>query len=399
MVDSSISNAATVLLGLTLSGALFMLLLVILIGFLGLFTYWFLVLFWKPKRLQKKKKPGITIKVERVDENPVMRPVADHWWESEAVFNPAAFVDEDRVHLLYRAIGGDGVSRIGYASSPDGIHFDERLPYPVFDMGPGFIPTAKDRRYLPLSYNTDLYASGGSWGGCEDPRAVVIDDHLYMTFGIFESWQSMRLGVTALSREDLSARKWCWLPHVAMSPKNQTNKNWVLFPEKINGKYAILHALTPTVSIDYVEDLAHLHNNPIKSCNHRSGRKGHWDAFVRGVAAPPIKTEAGWLLFYHGMNPSQPEVGYKVGAMLLDLDDPTKILYRSNEPVLEPTEWYENDWKPGVVYASGAVVFHDDLILYYGGGDKYIAAAKTNYKEFLHNLMQGEHAQLQHVNM
>ncbi len=396
MVDANLSSAAAAILGITLTGGLFVLLLAVLIGFLGLFAYWFLVLFSKPRT---KKKEGLKITVKRVDENPVMRPVAGHWWESEAVFNPAAFVDHGRVHLLYRAVGGDGVSRIGYASSADGIHFDERLPYPVYDSGPGFTPTAHDRRYLPLSYNTDLYASGGSWGGCEDPRAVVIDDHMYMTFGIFESWQSMRLGVTALSREDLKARNWAWLPHVTMSPKNETNKNWVLFPEKLNGKYAILHALTPSVMIEYVNDLAELHYNPIKSNNKRSGRKGHWDAFVRGVAAPPMKTEAGWLLFYHGMNPDQPEVGYKVGAMLLDLDDPTKILYRSSEPVLEPKEWYENDWKPGVVYASGAVIFGDDLILYYGGGDKYIAAAKVNYKEFLHALMQNEHAQLHRVKL
>ena len=396
MVDDNLSMMAASLLGVGLSGALFVLLLIVLIGFLGLFTYWFLVCFWQQSKHKKgARKEGRTIKVERIDDNPVMSPVADHWWESEAVFNPAAFVDHGRVHLFYRAMGGDGVSRIGYASSADGVNFDERSPEPVYDWGPGFTPpSAPKRRYLPLSYNTDLYASGGGWGGCEDPRAVVIEEHVYMTFGIFESWQSMRLGVTALSREDLKSRQWCWIKHVTMSPKNETHKNWVLFPEKFHGKYAILHALTPTISIEYVDDLAHLEKKPIKSNNHRSGRKGSWDAFVRGVAAPPIRTEAGWLLFYHGMNPSEPGVGYRVGAMLLDLDDPTRVLYRSSEPVLEPKEWYENDWKPGVVYASGAVVFGDDLILYYGGGDKYIAAAKANYKEFLHNLMQGEHATL-----
>src|SRR3989344_6217939 len=68
----------------------------------------------------------------RLKENPILKPIPEHWWESEAVFNPAALVYNGRVHLFYRALGRDGISRIGYASSKDGVHFDERLPYPVY---------------------------------------------------------------------------------------------------------------------------------------------------------------------------------------------------------------------------------------------------------------------------
>jgi predicted GH43/DUF377 family glycosyl hydrolase len=208
-----------------------------------------------------------------------------------------------------------------------------------------------------------------------------------MTFGIFESWQSMRMGVTTLSEADLMQHRWAWEPYVSMSPAQETNKNWVLFPQKIGGKYAILHALTPTIQIEYVDSLEALRSTPIRSNNHRSGRPGYWDAFVRGAAAPPLYTPDGWVLLYHGMDPNDPaHIGYKVGAMLLDLNDPTKILYRTDHPILEPHEWYENDWKPGVVYASGAVIFGSDLIVYYGGGDKYIAAAKITFSKFLHSL-------------
>ena len=91
------------------------------------------------------------------------------------------------------------------------------------------------------------------------------------------------------------------------------------------------------------------------------------------------------------------QIGYKLGVMLLDLNDPTKIIARSSEPVLEPTAWYENDWKPGVIIASGAVIFGDDLIVYYGGGDKYVAAARANLKDFLHKLTSNEHAVLEPV--
>ena len=117
------------------------------------------------------KPPHATL--ARLASNPILSPLPEHWWESVAVFNPAAVYDGGRVHLFYRAMGGDGVSRIGYASSPDGIHFDERLEHPVYDWGTGFAaPSPALRGYRPLSYNTDQYASGGGWGGCEDPRVV-----------------------------------------------------------------------------------------------------------------------------------------------------------------------------------------------------------------------------------
>jgi len=351
-----------------------------------------LILFW----LFETRRP---LALTRTAENPVLGPNPENWWESAAVFNPAAVVHDGRVHLFYRALGQDGISRIGHASSPDGTNFDERSPNPVYDLGRMFDTTQQKGgcwlRYRPLSYNTDLYASGGGWGGCEDPRAVTIDENLYMTFGIFGGWQSMRLAVTKLALDDFSKRAWAWARHIPISPENETHKNWVLFPEKIGGCFAILHALTPQVLVDYVDSLEDLAQNPIQSNNNRAGFSSGWDSFVRGAAAPPIKTSHGWLLFYHGMDPaSEPHIGYKVGALLLDLDNPTKILCRSKGPVLTPTEWYEHDWKPNVVYASGAVVLGDDIMVYYGGGDKYIAAARANLRDFVRTLMSHEHAVL-----
>ena len=359
---------------------------VLAVGFIALLLFW----------LFETRRP---LALTRTAENPVLGPNPKHWWESEAVFNPAAVVHDGRVHLFYRALGQDGVSRIGHASSPDGTNFDERSPNPVYDLGRMFDTTQQKvgggLRYRPLSYNTDLYASGGGWGGCEDPRAVTIDENLYMTFGIFSGWQSMRLAVTKLALGDFSKRAWAWARHITISPQNETHKNWVLFPEKIGGRFAILHALTPQVLVDYVDSLENLADNPIQSNNNRAGFSDGWDSFVRGAGAPPIKTLYGWLLFYHGMDPKyEPNIGYKVGALLLDLNNPTKILYRSQEPVLTPAQWYEHDWKPNVVYASGAVVWGDDVVVYYGGGDKYIASARTNLRDFVRKLMQHEHAVL-----
>ena len=82
---------------------------------------------------------------------------------------------------------------------------------------------------------------------------------------------------------------------------------------------------------------------------------------------------------------------YKLGALLLDSQDPSRVIYRSNYPILEPDEWYENDWKAGIIYASGAVVKGDTLFIYYGGGDKHIGVAYTSLSDFVHKLRNNQH--------
>jgi hypothetical protein len=99
------------------------------------------------------------VKLARSLGNPIIRP-DKHLWQTEAVFNPAAAIVAGRTHLIYRAIGHDGVSRLGYASSPDGIAFDERLPYPVYVAVTSSSLPNHLRRYSPV-----MYGSGGSWGG------------------------------------------------------------------------------------------------------------------------------------------------------------------------------------------------------------------------------------------
>ena len=111
-----------------------------------------------------------------------------------------------------------------------------------------------------------------------------------------------------------------------------------------------------------------------------------WDNMVRGAGAPPIKTKHGWLVFYHAMDKRDPDK-YKVGAMILDYNDPTKILYRSKHPILEPIAHYENNGaKSGVVYVCGAVIKDDTLFVYYGGSDSVVCVATINVDEFLGDL-------------
>ena len=380
VVAVAISSLAAAGLGVVVACA------ALVFGFISLILFW-----WYETR-----RP---LHLSRFKENPILEPNPAHWWESEAVFNPTALLHNGRVHLLYRALGRDGISRIGYASSKDGIHFDERSPYPAYDPTFSILPDPR-QRYGPLSYDTATYASGGGWGGSEDPRAVKLEERVYMTFTAFEGWNSERINLTSIPIEEFERRSWVWKRASPISPPNEVHKNWLLFPEKINGRYAILHSISPNIAIEYVDDLSTLEQDGvyIKSPGRAPARPiNRWDAFVRGAGAAPLKTRFGWLLLYHGMNPKEGHIGYRVGVLLLDLYDPTKVLARSNAPILEPKEWYENDWKPNVVYASGAVILGDDLIVYYGGGDKRIAAARANLRNFVYKLLSNEHAVLEPV--
>jgi predicted GH43/DUF377 family glycosyl hydrolase len=319
--------------------------------------------------------------------NPILKPGTNPW-TAEAVMNPAAIVLGGRTHLIYRAVGMDGISRLGYASSADGVVFDKRLPYPVYVASESSSTPKNARRFSPV-----LYPSGGSWGGCEDPRMVAIDGRVYVTFNMFQNW-TLRVGVISMSEEDfLAGRFYKWEKPIILS-HGARDKNWMLFPEKINGQFAVLHSIIGDdehqVRIEYADDLGSLSERTFESPDPQKvpDRLISWHVHTRSAGPPPIKTEKGWLVFYHA-NDAKEGYRYKLGALLLDLSDPTKVLYRASAPVLSPDEQYENNGKPGIVYACGAVVRDGQLFVYYGGADKVVCVATTPLDTFLNALTKG----------
>jgi predicted GH43/DUF377 family glycosyl hydrolase len=319
---------------------------------------------------QKSKKIKLTI-LKRHKKNPIISPKPDNHWEAWQTFNPGAVLLNGKVHLLYRAIGSDGISRLGYAVSKNGLTIENKLSNPAYQL------KMKER-----AFNIYSFFSGGSWGGAEDPRLVRVgkENVLYMMYNACDN--GLRVALTSIKLDDFLNKKWKWRQPIFISPPGQAHKNWLLFPEKINGKYAILHSIKPHIQIEYLDDLEFKDNPHIKSIHGGAPRKGVWDKWLRGVGAPPIKTKYGWLIFYHAMDDDWSK--YKVGTMLLDLKDPTKVLYRSKKPILEPEEFYENNgFKGGVVYASGAVVKNGKLFIYYGSADSHVCVATANLNEFL----------------
>jgi predicted GH43/DUF377 family glycosyl hydrolase len=314
--------------------------------------------------------------LKRHHKNPIIEPKIDNAWEKEATFNPAALHLDGKIHLLYRAIGENGMSVLGYASSKDGVTIDERLDYPIFTLFNHFKKSSK---------NKSPYMSGGSWAGCEDPRVTHIGSRIYMTYVLFDGYNAPGVALTSISVKDFLKKDWKWKKPVLISKPGEIQKNWMIFPEKINGKYAVLHSITPKISIEYADTL----NNDkliIESMKMPGADEHRWDNIMRGAGAPPIKTEYGWLVLYHAMDKRDPNK-YKVGAMILDHHDPAKILHRCTYPILEPSAIYENHGaKSGVVYVCGAVIKEDTLFVYYGGADSVVCVATENVNDFLGDL-------------
>lgn len=333
------------------------------------------------KKIIKKTSP---LNLKRSNKNPIIEPESDLYWESKATFNPSAIYNDGKIHVIYRAIGNSDISVLGYAKSNDGYSFDKKLKEMAYYHKERKVVKVLDKK----SVSKILYSSGGGWGGgCEDPRLTLLDDRVYMLYTSFDGWGSVRIALTSISLDDFINKRWNWKEPVLISPPGQIHKNWVLFPEKINGKYAILHSISPHIMINYFKSLDELDgSNFIHSVHQDSILWSMRDRLIRGVGPAPIKTKYGWLILYHKMERHDTH-RYKLWAMILDTKNPTKILYNSKSPILEPDLWYENEgYKSGVVYSCGAVVKDGQLFVYYGGADKVSCVATADLDKFLKEL-------------
>lgn len=312
--------------------------------------------------------------------NPIVSPNQENDWEAFTTLNPAAFQAGGKVHILYRAQGFDYVSTVGYASSKDGVSIDRRSEKPIYAPHEGF----EINKSSGASYD---FMSGGGYGGCEDPRVTQIGDRLYMTYVAFDGWSPPRLALTSIHIDDFLQERWNWEKPVLISQPGVVDKSGCILPEKIDGKYVIFHRIFPNILIDFVDDLNFDgETNFLKGEYSIKIREDKWDSRKIGAGAPPLKTKDGWLLIYYGVD-DKDDSKYLVGAMLLDLKDPTKVLHRTDYPIIEPVEYYENiGFKPGIVYPCGAVILNGKLMVYYGGADSNVCVAESMLDDFLEKL-------------
>lgn len=296
--------------------------------------------------------------LKRHPENPILTPRAEVPWERMAVFNPGVALVGDRVYMLYRAVGEYElyVSSLGLAVSDDGVHFER------FDS-PAFAPEEEYERF-----------------GCEDPRVTRVEGRYYITYTALSgrAFSERNFKVAVAVTDDFRS-----FERYGVVIPEYDDKDAVIFPERIGGRYVMYHRVVPDIWIAFSDDMR-------RWSGHRKvmyPRPGCWDSLKIGAGAPPLRTEEGWLLIYHGVDKNRV---YRLGVALFDLEDPTRLISRPLEPILEPRERYEKEGDvPNVVFACGAVEIGEEYYVYYGGGDKVIGLATVEKRELLDFALNG----------
>jgi predicted GH43/DUF377 family glycosyl hydrolase len=265
----------------------------------------------------------------------------------------------------------DNTSVIGYASSADGYNIDERLDKPV---------------YIPReNFEAKLVPNGNS--GCEDPRLTLLDGRIYMLYTAFNGHGPPRVAMTSISRDDFLQKNWRWTQPALISVEGYANKDAVLFPEKIAGRYAIIHRPGNTIWLDLRDTLEFEGDRYLAGTEIITSKLGDQGAYKVGAAGPPVKTEYGWILFYHEVNDTS-DARYSLMAALLDLNNPSKVLGVTESAILEPEMPYEKEGQvKNVVFPCGNVLIGDHILVYYGGGDSVVGVAGVKYKDLCNDLL------------
>lgn len=300
--------------------------------------------------------------------NPIISPRPGLLWEAGGTFNPAAIDVGGKTHILYRGSTSNNASTIGYASSSDGFTIDERPDKPI---------------YLPRE-KFELQTDPRNGFGCEDPRIVEIGSRLYMTYTGYDG-ATPRVAVSSIDKNDFLNKKWhTWSKPEVITPSSIPNKDAAILPEPVNGKYMVFHRVHEIVCADFVNSLDFSKEKIDQCIEIIEPRRGMWDGNKVGISAPPIKTDKGWILLYHGVSWS---TIYRVGVVLLDLEDPTIVKARTAAPIFEPQEEYEiKGIVPNVVFPCGAIIRNGRLYIYYGGGDKVIGVGYMDVNTLLEML-------------
>jgi predicted GH43/DUF377 family glycosyl hydrolase len=292
------------------------------------------------------------VKLARHPANPILRPNPLNAWEALNVFNPGVVHHNGLFHLFYRAQGVDYVSRLGYAVSADGVRFN-RLQDPVL-------------------------APEDEWEtrGVEDCRVTFLADEgrFIMAYTAYSP-----RGITPMYAESRNLIAWRRLGPLVTG---EDNKDHVLFPRKIRGRYASFHRRPPSIWIAYSDDLRAWSDMQVVM----SPREG-WDGKRVGGGGVPIETSDGWLVLYHAYDHGHV---YRLGVCLLDLDDPTRVIARPRDWLLEPTEpWELKGDVPNVVFSAANPVVDGTVYVYYGGADRVVGLATCRLDELLHYAMSG----------
>lgn len=322
-------------------------------------------------------------------------------FECEGVLNPAVIKVGETIHVFYRAVTKDNYSTIGYCT----------LSSPL---------EVKDRNVEPLLIPQSEY----EFQGLEDPRIVRIENTYYLTYTAYDGinalgalatstnlidWEKHGIIVPQITYEEFQHftetegninEKYLRFNDYQKSHEKQDrkiflwDKNLVIFPRKIDNKFWFFHRIKPdiqiVVSIEKFEDLTiEFWQNYFSHFDEYivlSPKYDHEVSYI-GCGCPPIETEAGWLVIYHGVHDTIKGYVYSACATLLDLKNPQKEIARLPYPLFFPEkEWELKGEVNNVCFPTGALVEDDELYIYYGAADERIAIASLSIKELLAEL-------------
>lgn len=323
-------------------------------------------------------------------------------FENDSVLNPAVIAEGNILHVFYRAVKEGNLSSIGYC----------RLEGPL---------NVVERHTAPLLFPEFKYENQG----IEDPRIVQIEGRYYLTYTAYDGKNAM--GALAISEDRkhwvkqgvitpqlsyatfkaLSAtlenqaskyfRYGSSLEEASMMGKKLyvTDKNLVLFPRKIDGKFYLLHRIKPDIQLICVENLEELtedfwHDYFLHFSDHIIFKPmySHESSYI-GAGCPPIETPEGWVMIYHSVRDTVDGYIYSASAALLDLEHPEREISRLPYPLFSPETSYE---LTGVVnrvcFPTGAVTLGERLYIYYGAADKCIACASVELQDLINELLK-----------
>jgi predicted GH43/DUF377 family glycosyl hydrolase len=297
---------------------------------------------------------------KRYGANPILTD-RDWPYPVNSVFNPGATMVEGQYLLLVRVEDRRGFSHLCAARSSNGLS----------DWKIDCLPTLEP---LPEEYPEETW-------GIEDPRITWIQD-LGLWVVSYTAYSEVGPLVSLATTKDFV--KFQRIGPV-MPPED---KDAALFPAKVKGRYAILHRPVPAIEgvgkhiwISFSPDLKHWGDHQVVLTARRGG---WWDANKIGLSPPPLETSEGWLIMYHGVKDTVAGSIYRLGLALLDGEDPTRVLRRSDQWIFGPEEPYERSGDvDNVVFPCGWILKEDELRLYYGGADSCLAVAIASLSEVL----------------
>lgn len=295
--------------------------------------------------------------IHRWEGNPILT-IEDIPFPCNTVFNAACAKYEDEYILLLRIEDLTGRSVFALARSNDGYHFD------VQD-DPVMRPCTEPGCFMEYEKK-----------GIEDPRITLIDGIYYIMYVAVSSCGPLLALAKTVDFETFE--------RIALISEPE-NKDGVLFPEKINGRYARLDRPVAggvaNIWISYSDDLINWGGSRCVM----TIRDSHWDSWRIGASSQPIRIDGGWLVIYHGVKAASSGPIYRLGAVLLDYEDPRKVLCRTAIPILSPREYYERVGDvSNVVFSCGAILENNDqLKIYYGASDTCICVGTANVNELM----------------